>query len=256
MLHALAVLVTGRNDLDPRGVDAAVPEDIRKLGNVFFNAVKRAGKKVAQIVRKHFIWIDVCLFAKAFHLSPDVRAADRLACACHKDRSRCDVLFFGILQQFFLQAFHDENRANLPLAVDGRFTAPDRFHRDELQFTDTDACSADRLNDKIQAVVFLLLCSVDKAQVFRFGQLFLVAAKNLLLQFDGLHLTVTPTEKRKKTVDRGQHGIDAADSIAVIDQLLFVFDCKFFCDLLFVEESGKRFDVAHIFVNGIRALFL
>ena len=77
------------DNIDSRGVDTAVAKNVGELGNVLFNTVKRACKKVTQIVRKDLVWTDVCLFTKAFHLPPDVCPADRLACTGNKDRSCC-----------------------------------------------------------------------------------------------------------------------------------------------------------------------
>ena len=154
MLHGFAMLVASGDDIDPRGVDAAVTENVGELGNVLFNAAKRAGKQVAKIVRKDLVRIDVGVFAQLFHLPPDVRAADRFAAARHEDWSCCDMLLFGILQQFLFERFDKKDRANFSLAVDGRLTALDHFNRDELQFAYADASTADRLNDEVQAVVF------------------------------------------------------------------------------------------------------
>ena len=131
MLHALAMLVAGGNDIDPRGVDTAVTENVRELGDVLFHAVKRPCKQVPKIVRKDLVRVDMRLCTKAFHLPPDVCPADGFAVTSNKDRPCCDMLFFGILQQLFLEAFHNKNRADLSLAADSRFTAFDRFNCDE-----------------------------------------------------------------------------------------------------------------------------
>ena len=40
------------HNVDPGGVDAAVAQNVRQLGNVLFNAVKRPGEQLAQIVGK------------------------------------------------------------------------------------------------------------------------------------------------------------------------------------------------------------
>lgn len=47
------VFRTGGHDINPRGINAAVPQDVRQLGDVFLNAVKGPGKQFAKIVRKH-----------------------------------------------------------------------------------------------------------------------------------------------------------------------------------------------------------
>ena len=47
ILHPPAVLFAGRYDINAGCVDAAVAEDVGKLGDVLLDAVKRAGKQVA-----------------------------------------------------------------------------------------------------------------------------------------------------------------------------------------------------------------
>lgn len=44
IFHSSAVFCAGRNDINPRRVYTAVTKNISKLGNVFFNTVKSAGK--------------------------------------------------------------------------------------------------------------------------------------------------------------------------------------------------------------------
>ena len=85
--HTLAVFCAGADDINPRCVYTAVTENIGKFCDVFLNAVKYAGEKVSQIVWEHLVWINICFFAKRFHISPYVCAADRIACACYKNTS-------------------------------------------------------------------------------------------------------------------------------------------------------------------------
>lgn len=47
-----AMLDASTHNVDPGGVDAAVAQNVRQLGNVLFNAVKRPGEQLAQIVGK------------------------------------------------------------------------------------------------------------------------------------------------------------------------------------------------------------
>lgn len=46
------MLDASTHNVDPGGVDAAVAQNVRQLGNVLFNAVKRPGEQLAQIVGK------------------------------------------------------------------------------------------------------------------------------------------------------------------------------------------------------------
>lgn len=63
IFHAAAVLGAGGDDINSCGVDVAVTENVGKLDDVLFDAVKNAGEKVAKIVRKYFLRVDICCFA-------------------------------------------------------------------------------------------------------------------------------------------------------------------------------------------------
>ena len=92
----------GRYDINSGGVDTAVAEDVGELGNILLDAVKRAGEQMAQVMRKYFAWIDICVPAKLFHFAPDVRAADGLARFGNKNRAGIDMVTLCVFQQLFL----------------------------------------------------------------------------------------------------------------------------------------------------------
>ena len=46
MLHAPPVLGSRGDNIDPRGVDAAVTQNIRQLRDILLDAVKRAGEQM------------------------------------------------------------------------------------------------------------------------------------------------------------------------------------------------------------------
>ena len=94
------MLRTGGDDVDACGVDAAVAEDVGELGDVLFHVIEHAGKQVPQIVRKDLFGIDVCRLAQCFHFAPDVRSADRLSRAGHKDHTAFDFLLRCKAKQF------------------------------------------------------------------------------------------------------------------------------------------------------------
>ena len=48
------MLHTCGHDIDPGGVDAAVAQNIRQLGDILLDAVEGPGKKFPEIVWKHF----------------------------------------------------------------------------------------------------------------------------------------------------------------------------------------------------------
>ena len=96
-LHLAQMLCAGGHGINARGIDAGVAKDVRKLGNILFNTVKRTRKQVPQIVRKHLAWQYVCLLAQRFHQTPHMMTADRLSISGSKDASLLNIVRFGIL---------------------------------------------------------------------------------------------------------------------------------------------------------------
>ena len=152
IFHTATVFGAGGDNIDSCGVNAAVSENVGKLGNILLNAVKHTGEQVAEVVRKHLLRVDLCLDAQSFHFPPDIRAADWFAGAGYKNHSTLNILLRSIAEQFFSQLPDNKNRSCLALAVHHRLTA---FGR--LQFTDPDACTANRLQDEIQPFVVPVL---------------------------------------------------------------------------------------------------
>ena len=55
IFHLTTMLCTGGNDINSRGVNVGVTEDICKFCDVFLDAIKCASKQVAQIMGKYLI---------------------------------------------------------------------------------------------------------------------------------------------------------------------------------------------------------
>ena len=49
-----AVFQSGGHDIDSGGVDAAVTQNVRQLGNVLFKTIEGTGEQLAQIVGEDF----------------------------------------------------------------------------------------------------------------------------------------------------------------------------------------------------------
>ena len=140
-----AVFGAGRDDIDSRRIDIAVPKDVGELGDVFFQTVEDSGKQMPQIVWEDLARIDVGLLTERLHFPPDVRPADRLASACNENTTGNDALLRTIAEQLFLQFLYQKHRAGLALAGDNGLSAVGRFYRDERQLAHADASTADRL---------------------------------------------------------------------------------------------------------------
>ena len=86
-LHTPSVFVAGGDDINSRGVDAGVAQNIGKLGDIPFNLIKNSRKEMPQIVRKDLLRIDICRPAQRLHLTPNIGAAHRLAASCNENRT-------------------------------------------------------------------------------------------------------------------------------------------------------------------------
>ena len=115
-MHALEqppVLLAGRHEIDAGRVDAAVAQDIGELRDVLFQFIKRPGKELSQIVRKHLVRAYLCHRAQAFHSGPDVAAVQGPAAARAKQDAACNAAAARVAQKALLELAGDENFAGL-----------------------------------------------------------------------------------------------------------------------------------------------
>ena len=56
MLHFALVFHAAGNDVDPRGVDACMSEEICKLCDILFYSVKGTSEQVSEVVREDLTW--------------------------------------------------------------------------------------------------------------------------------------------------------------------------------------------------------
>ncbi len=198
-LHLFEVFGARGHDIDARGINARMPQNVRQLGNVLFHAVKDARKQVPQIVRKHLAWQHARLLAQRFHHPPHAGAADRLAVPCKENAPFCDLLRFCVPCQLFLQRRNDQNAPILALAVHGCLSPPRRLYGNILQLADAYARAADGLEDQTQPLVLALACRADKTAVFVARQLLLLLAEHLPLHRESLDGKLPCPQKRKNT---------------------------------------------------------
>ena len=90
------VFRAGCHNIDSGGVDAAVAQNIRQLGNVLFNTIKGSGKQLAKIMRKHLACLYMCLFAERLHLCPNTASIQRLSIPGCKNHAGMDAFFLYV----------------------------------------------------------------------------------------------------------------------------------------------------------------
>lgn len=151
------MLSAGRYNINSRRINAAVSEDVGKLGDILFYAVKHPREKVAQVMRKDLFWVDVCLPAQGFHLAPDVCAAYRFSRSRYKNHAVFNILLRRVTEQFLFQLFYYKNRSGFRLTINNRLAAFCRFDGYILQLADTNTGCANRLQYKAQPLIMSAL---------------------------------------------------------------------------------------------------
>ena len=73
-LDLTPVFRSGGHNIDSGGVDGAVTQNVGKLCDIFFDAVKGPGEEFSQIVGKDLGRLYPGRFTQLFHSSPDVAA--------------------------------------------------------------------------------------------------------------------------------------------------------------------------------------
>ena len=197
------MFATGGLDIYSRGIQAAVAEDVCKLGQILCHRVEGPRKQVAQVVRKNLPRVDLCSLTKRLHLPPDVAAAKRLSGFCHKYAAFLHAPGPQISGQGVLQLFRQKDRPGLALEHDHSRPGAHRLYRDIGQLAHADAGSADRLQDQTQPCVLLPLCRPDEPLVLRPAQLTLLPAEKLSLDAKAVRPAVLPAAIAEKAVETG-----------------------------------------------------
>lgn len=131
-------------DIDPRCINACVPKQVSKTGDVLIDRIKQPGKQVAQVVRKHLLLGYLGLLAERFHVPPDIAAVDRLSAFGYEHSAVFDSRLFCIFPQKFLHRDRYEDHARFVFAADRCLSGAHSLCRNVLQLADTDPCAANR----------------------------------------------------------------------------------------------------------------
>lgn len=166
ILHAAPMLCAAGHDVYASSVDTRVPQDICKLCDIFFDAVKYAGKQVTEIMRKDLILRYSRLLAKLLHLAPYITAVHRLPMFGNKYRTRLYPTILSVLQQLSTQSGNYKHLSCFSLAGYDCLALSRRFDRNKGQFADAYACSADGLDEKREPLVITVLGGPYKCCIF------------------------------------------------------------------------------------------
>lgn len=220
LFHAAAVFSAAGDDIDARGVDIAVSQNVGKPGEILIDRVKEPREQMAQIMGKDFFGGYLRLLTKCFHFPPDIGAVNGFSALGTKDDTAFDVMQSCVAKELFSELGYDHDAPCLALAGYGSDACPRGFHRDGGQFTYADTRSADRFEKQCEALIVLALRRSDKAFIFVFAQLLFGGAKELFLHLELSHTKVIALQKSEKEIPGGKDGVGTGDGIA-FEKLVF-----------------------------------
>ena len=91
-----SMLGAGRDQVDSGRREARVAEDVGKFDDVVGLAVEGLGEEVAEVMGEDFPRFDAGLFAKGFHLRPDLLSIDGFSASGEENLAGSDFLFPGV----------------------------------------------------------------------------------------------------------------------------------------------------------------
>ena len=240
------MLGTGGADVDARGVDAAVSQQIRQLRQIAVQPVERPGEQVAEVVGKHLLVGYPGGTAEGFHLPPDVAAVKGRAAARDEHGAVGDAVLLHVAEQLLLEPGGNEHPAGFALAADDSHAAAGCLGGDGGQLADAYARGADGLEHQRQPRAPRLAGGADEVGVLLGGDLPLLRAVRLVLDPQAVHATFLVTHHAQKTAQRRQNGVDAAGGV-VCHKLRLVVQHGVAVQRAVTQPEGEAADVAKVF---------
>ena len=139
------MLHSGRNKIDPRGLNAAVPENISKASHVMANLIECSGKQVAEIMWKNLSRFYMGLFTNGLHFCPNLLARQGTTASGEKQLTRGDFAFPGVFNELAAQLTGDENGSYFSLQGNLRLASVSGLYRDIAHFANPNAGGTDGL---------------------------------------------------------------------------------------------------------------
>ena len=78
-------------------------EELGQSEQVLMHLVIRPREKVAEVMRKHFLFGNVRLPAKRLHRMPDIEPVQRPPCSCDEHGAAFYVVLFGVFTEHLAQ---------------------------------------------------------------------------------------------------------------------------------------------------------
>lgn len=122
------MLRAGRAQIDPGGVDGAVPQHVGQLYDVAGGLIEGGGEQMPQIMGKDLRSRHARFFAQSFQDPPDGLSGEGPAVFGEEDLTGGDFLFSGEPEQLPAQFFGQEDGADFSLQRDIGPPGPTGLH--------------------------------------------------------------------------------------------------------------------------------
>ena len=244
------VLFPRGHEVNPCGLNAAVPQHIGQSDHVVAGAIEGPGEQAAEVVGEHLAPLHARRFAEGLHAGPDRLSRDRETVLGKKNLARGDFLLFGVLLQFAAQPVGEQDGPNLALQRNLRYARPNCLYGDVLQLAHPDTGGTDGLQDQLHPQVALLMGRLDQALVLLLGQIFFGFAKHLPLELQILHLAILPAHADEKLVHRRQHGVHRDRAITGLGQRRLPLHGQLFGDCPAIRPFCKPGQGAEVGFDG------
>ena len=132
----------------PGGFDGTVSQHIRQFRHIPARVIKAAGKQMAEIMWKDLRICNSGAGAEPLHLHPNLFPRHALSASGEKNLARSYFLPVRILLQLPAQLSRNQNRPDLALEKNLRFSGLNRLESDISHLTDPDARRADGLKQQ------------------------------------------------------------------------------------------------------------
>ena len=203
--HFLLMCLPGSNRIDTGGVDAGMPQKIRKRDNILLHTVKYAREKMPKIMWEDLRCRHSGIMTQRLHGAPDAGSVQRASALRHKDTAVLDSPTLYVSPELFAKLGHQKDSSRLPFTADTGLAALHRVYRNVCQFADSDPRTADGLEDQGEPLVTPTVSGGHKAHILPMSQLLFFGIKGFPLDTESLDSKLEPTAKAEEGIQGCQH---------------------------------------------------
>ena len=253
----------GDHGVDPGRIDGGVTQEIREADDVLLPLVVSDGEEVAEVVGENLAARDSRGRSEGLHPAEDGAPVQGPAGARDEDGTSGDALLPAVGAELAAEGRIEEDRADLSLEKDGGAPRGKGRGRNEGKLADADSCPGQGLHDECQLAAHFLspsdpfLRGTDETAVVLEGDVPLRTAKSGTLGLEDRHQAFRHLHIFKEGVQRGEHGIGAAQPV-LFPEILLVTQHDVMGDHSFgpvFHPSHKGSYISGVLVDGCRTFF-